>query len=84
MKEMVYNQIARLNVVCLQAVKRVSKKLNEDRGDGALQMVIGILITITIGAVLFAAFTTLFGDQDNDQSLIGSVVAKIKDLFQIS
>ncbi len=78
MKEMVYNQIARLNVVCLQAVKRVSKKLNEDRGDGALQMVIGILITITIGAVLFATFTNLFDD------LIDSVVTKIKDLFQIS
>ena len=78
MKEMVYNQIARLNVVCLQAVKRVSKKFNEDRGDGALQMVIGILITITIGAVLFATFTNLFDD------LIDSVVTKIKDLFQIS
>lgn len=78
MKEMVYNQIARLNVVCLQAVKRVSKKLNENRGDGALQMVIGILITITIGAVLFATFTNLFDD------LIDSVVTKIKDLFQIS
>lgn len=78
MKEMVYNQIARLNVGCLQAVKRVSKKLNENRGDGALQMVIGILITITIGAVLFATFTNLFDD------LIDSVVTKIKDLFQIS
>lgn len=78
MKEMVCNQVARLNLMCLQAVKRVSKKLNENRGDGALQMVIGILITITIGALLYTVFTGLFSQ------IIDTVVTKIKDLFEIS
>jgi hypothetical protein len=55
------------------AVKMV---LSNRRGEGALDVVIPILISVVLGALLLAGLYTLFG-----QTVLPTVVSKVQEMF---
>jgi len=55
---------------------RTRTALSNNRGSGLLDIVVGILISVVLGALLLAGLYALFG-----QSILPSVTQKVKDMF---
>jgi hypothetical protein len=70
------NTVKTIKVNLIKAAVTVKMVLLNRRGEGALDTVISILISVVLGALLLAGLYAIFG-----QTIMPSVAQKIKDMF---